>query len=345
MIIAGFWTLFGLISGIQVWISMMTHGHSVPRLIAYHIAIWEAWLGITAVVVWVTRRWPFIPVTAGNLLRHLTAAFLLGSVHIVYWMILMLTVRPYGPRTADFADMDLGEIFASRVPLELIFYCAVVSSAQAADYYVKYRERALRAAQLEVSLTNARLHALELQIQPHFLFNTLNAISSLVRTTRNDEAVVMIAGLSDLLRYTLDHAEEQRVSLEEESAMLQRYLDIQRVRFADRMSFSIDIDADVRRAAVPTLILQPLAENAIRHGVAMSAGSGLVTVRAFRNDGDLQIDIFNTGNLRENADQGIGLTNTMERLRQLYGEGKHFDLRNLRGGVMASLTIPCTEIP
>lgn len=345
MIIAGFWTLFGLISGIQVWISMMTHGHSVPRLIAYHVIVWEAWIGITAIVVWLTRRWPVIPLTAANLFRHLAAVLLLGSVHIAYWMILMLTLRPYDQRNAAFGDLHFTDVVASRFPLELIFYCAVVSGAQAADYYAKYRERALRTAQLEMSLTNARLHALELQIQPHFLFNTLNAISSLVRTARNDEAVVMIAGLSDLLRYTLDHAEEQRVSLEVESAMLQRYLDIQRVRFADRMSFSIDIDADVKRAAVPTLILQPLAENAIRHGVAMSSGSGSVTVRAFRHDGDLQIDIFNTGNLRENADRGIGLTNTLERLRQLYGDGKHFDIRNLRGGVMASLTIPCTELP
>src|SRR5207253_7416388 len=118
------------------------------------------------------------------------------------------------------------------------------------------------------------LHALELQIQPHFLFNTLNAVTSLVRTGKNSEAIVMIAGLSDILRYTLDHEGNQRVRLEAETEMLRRYLEIQRTRFADRMTFSIDVDSSVRSAAVPTLILQPLAENAVRHGIARSAAGG-----------------------------------------------------------------------
>src|SRR4051795_5110540 len=199
--------------------------------------------------------------------------------------------------------MNVGQIFFSRVPVELILYLVVAGIAQA--------------MQLQTSLTNARLHALELQLQPHFLFNTLNTISSLVRTEQNNEAVGMIAGLSDLLRYTLDHAGRQQVTLDEESAMLRRYLEIQQGRFPDRLTFSIDISPDVRRAAVPTFILQPLAENAIRHGLARSAGAGVVNVRAFRSGDGVRIEMFNSGSLAPAQDGGIGLTNTRERLRQL----------------------------
>jgi LytS/YehU family sensor histidine kinase len=199
--------------------------------------------------------------------------------------------------------------------------------------------------QLQASLSNARLHALELQLQPHFLFNTLNTISSLVRTGQNEEAVTMIAGLSDLLRYTLDHAGRQQVTLDEESSMLRRYLEIQKSRFPDRLTFSIDISPDVRHAAVPTFILQPLAENAIRHGIARSAGAGVINVRAFRGDASLRIEMFNSGTLSPSNGGGIGLANTRERLRQLYGDNQAFSLRQSGDGVVASLRIPWSELP
>jgi two-component system LytT family sensor kinase len=201
----------------------------------------------------------------------------------------------------------------------------------------------VRAAQLEASLAGARLHALELQIQPHFLFNTLNAISSLIRTGKHDEAVVMIAGLSDLLRYSLEHSGEQSVSLDQESGMVERYLEIQRARFPDRLTWRIDIPPDVRRAAVPTLILQPLAENAIRHGIARSASAGVVRVRAFRENAHLRIEMFNSGAVRDGK-EGIGLRNTRERLHQLFGDAQHFELRSAEGGVVASLSIPWREV-
>jgi LytS/YehU family sensor histidine kinase len=226
--------------------------------------------------------------------------------------------------------MNVRGIVFSRVPLELILYLAVVCVVQV--------------LQLQTSLMNARLHALELQLQPHFLFNTLNTISSLVRTEQNSEAVSMIAGLSDLLRYTLDNAGRQQVTLEEESTVLRRYLEIQKGRFPDRLTYSIDIDPDVRHAAVPTFILQPLAENAIRHGVARSAGAGVVNVRAFRRDGRVTIEMFNSGTLAPSAGGGIGLGNTRERLRQLYGDAQTFELRNEHDGVLASLTMPLREL-
>jgi len=326
LITAACWTLFGLITGGQVWLSMITHGHSVPLLVGYYVAIWEAWLLISVAIAAITRRWPLIPLRGRNLLVHAFAAIVLAVAHITYWIALTLLMKPYDRMTPTWEGIPVVELLFFRLPLELLLYLVVAGIAQA--------------VRLEKSLMNARLHALELQLQPHFLFNTLNTISGLVRAEQNSDAVTMIAGLSDLLRYTLDHAGQQEVSLEQESEMLRRYLEIQRMRFPDRLTFSIDVASDVRRAAVPTFILQPLAENAIRHGIARSAGAGVVTMRAARERDRVRIEIFNSGTLPEAINGGIGLRNTRERLQQLYGDEHDFELRGGNGGVVASMTIP-----
>jgi hypothetical protein len=340
---ASFWALFGLISGVQVWISMRTHGHSVPLLLGYYLVIWEAWLLPTALILWLARRFPVVPARPGPVVVHAMAAFAIALVHESYWIALMLFLRPFDRMNPHPAKLRWVDNLLECLPLELVLYCLVLGASLALDYYGRYRERAVQAAELEASLAAARMHALELQIQPHFLFNTMNAITSLVRTNRNDEAVAMIAGLGELLRYTLDHAGHQRVKLGEELAVLERYLEIQRFRFPDRMAFRIDVSPEARRGTVPTLILQPLAENAVRHGIAPSASPGVVEVRAFRAEDSLCIEVFNSGAVGASSPRGIGLSNTLERLRHLYGDGWAFDLSNSRGGVMASLTIPWSE--
>lgn len=342
---ATFWALFGLISGIQVWLSMITHGHSVPLLLGYHVLVWEGWLLPTIFIVWLARRCPIVPPSRSNILIHCLTACAIAIVHGFLWLGLLIVMKPFDRMTAEPAELQIAEILFARLPLEWTLYCLVLGAAVAYDYYERYRENTLKAAQLEASLTDARLHALELQIQPHFLFNTMNAISSLVRNRRNDEAVTMLAGLSDLLRYTLDHAGHQRVALEDELAMLGRYLEIQRTRFADRMTFAIDVGEDAGRGAVPALLLQPLAENAIRHGLDSSAAGGEIRVRAFRDADRLRIELFNSGRLVAAPRTGVGLGNTRERLQHLYGGAATFELASVSRGVMASLSIPWSELP
>jgi LytS/YehU family sensor histidine kinase len=228
------------------------------------------------------------------------------------------------------------EKIIARFPFEIVLYVAVVATAQILELHT-------RASRLETALGDARLRSLEQQIRPHFLFNTLNAASSLVRARRNAEAVDLIAALSDLLRYSLDHAGDQRAPLEKELAMLERYLEIQRVRFSDRLEVTIDVDASSRRAAVPTLLLQPLAENAVRHGIAPRSAPGRIDVRVRRQGDVLEIEIFNTGTLAP-SHRGIGLTNTEDRLRQLYGAAGEFTLHAVDGGVLARVAIPWSEV-
>lgn len=334
---AGVWFVIGILGAVQTWLAMITHGHSLPRMIAYHLAVWMVWMVMTPAVFWTARRFPLVPMRWRNILFHFLFALIAAVIHGGAWLTLTIFMRPYDSMTVQEFGPAFPFVAFARLPSEILIYSAILGVAYAVDSWE-------RAAQLERSLVDARLHALELQIQPHFLFNTLNAISGLVRGKQNDEAVQVIAGLSDMLRYTLDHAGAQRVALDQEAAMVRQYLEIQRVRFSDRLEISIEVASDVGRAAVPTLILQPLAENAVRHGVALSAGPARIDVRAFREKDQLRIEMFNTGALRAPATFGIGLRNTIERLQQLYPSTHAFALQNVNGGVLATIAIPWSEV-
>jgi hypothetical protein len=341
---AAFWGVFGVVAGILVWLSMLSHGHSPPLLLGYHLLVWLAWLGPTYVIVQLARRFPVLPPRPSAIAVHALAATAIALLHSLYGLVLMLWMRPYDRRTATLPDLQVGQILFSQLPLEWILYCLVLGAVLALEFYRRYHERALLAAQLERSLADARLHALELQLQPHFLFNTLNAIAGLVRNSRKEQAVTMIAGLAELLRYSLDHAGRQRVPLAEEIGMLTRYLEIENARFPDRMSFTIAVAEDANRAAVPILILQPLAENAVRHGIARNGAAGSIEVEASRIGERLQIRMRNSGNLDAASVEGIGLKNTRARLANLYGGAGHFALSQRDGAVLAVLDLPWTAV-
>jgi len=196
LLAAGFWAVFGLVTGIQIWIGMLEHHHSVPRLLGYFVLVWEVWLIPTAAVFWLARRCPIVPLRWRNIAVHVAAANVIAFVHVVYWIALMLAIRPFDWRTATPSQVSVADTLWSRGPLEWILYCLVLGAAIAVSYYE-------RMAKLEASLTDARLHALELQLQPHFLFNTLNSISALVRIHRNDEAVEMMVDRGTYLVPTL----------------------------------------------------------------------------------------------------------------------------------------------
>lgn len=231
--------------------------------------------------------------------------------------------------------------FLSRIPgsfgSDLLIYSGVVGICYAFDYYRKYREREFVATRLEAQLAQAQLDTLRMQLHPHFLFNTLNSIVGLVRDNKNHAAVNMLVGLSDLLRHALEHSSRHEVELREELNFIKLYLSIQEMRFSDRLHIEFDIDPATTTALVPNLILQPLTENALRHGFARSVASGVVGITSAAEDDQLRLTVYDNGaglpdNWQLNGSAGIGLANTSARLQQLYDDNHQFDIRNRDGG-------------
>jgi LytS/YehU family sensor histidine kinase len=237
------------------------------------------------------------------------------------------------------------ELLISSVHSQVLTYGIVVGVIEGIDYYRKYREREVRAFQLQTRLAEAELEALKMQLHPHFLFNTLNSISVLmsedVITARR-----MLTRLSELLRISLDSSGRHEVALKAELEFLSNYLEIERTRFQDRLTVRMEIEPEVLEAQVPNLILQPLVENAIRHGISPRAQPGVIEIFARRENQSVQIQIRDNGAGLGTASlgdvpKGIGIANTEARLNQLYGSAHRFDLKSgPEGGVLVTIEIP-----
>ena len=223
-------------------------------------------------------------------------------------------------------------------------YAAVVGLSYALGYYRESQARALKAAHLETSLMEARLKTLEAELHPHFLFNTLHAISTLVHTDP-EAADRMISRLSDLLRLTFDRSGAAGVALKEELEFLQKYLEIEQIRFQDRLAVKFDIDPETLDTDVPRLILQPLVENAIKHGIGPRAGQGLVQISTKKRPDGTWIEVRDNGvglsrNARARFTNGVGLSNTRARLECLYGSQHRLDFAEGNGGLSVQMLIP-----
>jgi two-component system LytT family sensor kinase len=243
-----------------------------------------------------------------------------------------------------------GPMFFARANFNIPIYFFVVSMSHAFTYFRRSRERERQALELQARLAQAKMQALRMELHPHFLFNTLNAISTLVH---KDPAAAdeMIVNLSELLRQTLEDSDQQEVPLRKELDFLDRYLEIQLVRFGDRLRVEKQVDPAVLAAQVPTMILQPLVENAIRHGIEPQASAGIVSIVASRVGAYLELSVGDTGNgtklqTEKPNREGIGLANTRARLQQLYGTNGRLKLeRRPSGGFIAQLEIPYHEQP
>jgi two-component system LytT family sensor kinase len=225
-----------------------------------------------------------------------------------------------------------------------IIYWVIVAAAHAIDYYRSSRNREMEALRLQAELTQAQLDALRMQLQPHFLFNTLHTIASLVRDGRTEAATSTIARLGELFRQALGNGQRNEVSLREELAFVDAYLQIEQTRFSDRLAVHFDVDPDTLDARIPTMALQPLVENAIRHGIAVDPNARLLQVRACRRSGALRVEVANEGAPPDEAMSragGVGLANTRARLARLYGEAGRLELRDDdERGTVAVLEVP-----
>ncbi|MBI1765411.1 MAG: histidine kinase [Acidobacteria bacterium] len=309
---------------------------------------WALWVALVPIVLGLRRRFPLertalrwaVPV-------HVFAVAGLCAMQVVLgFVIAQLILQMNSGLPLRMLVLRMAASWLSTMPSSALFYGLVLGLASALDYYRQFRERELRASQLETQLAQAQLQMLKMQLHPHFLFNTLNGITGLVRDNDNAAAVQMLVGLSDLLRQTLDNAGKQEVRLREELEWLELYLKLQQMRFSDRLQVRVEAAPETLEALVPNLITQPLVENAIRHGLAPRAAPGSVSLTAQRTNGRLVLRVCDDGvglpeQWRLATAQGLGLANTAARLRQMYGTDFEFDIHNrTQGGVEARVSIP-----
>ncbi|MFO1500499.1 MAG: histidine kinase [Verrucomicrobiota bacterium] len=347
LLLAVLWTAIGLSFATQFYISSSRLGRPVSwwYAVSYALLDWYVFALLSIPVVGLSRHYPIdrqkwpVSVTV-----HLVASGAFSFAFIVIRAWVAQAQGWLGNQPTGFFDA-FQPLLLKSFHFNLLIYWVILAVGHAFKYYRESQDRELRTSELERHLAQARLHALQMQLNPHFLFNTLHAISSLMHKDV-ELADRMIARLSDLLRYALESTHAQEVPLRQELAFLDRYLEIEQTRFGDRLLVKKQIDPGALNFQVPNLILQPLVENAIRHGIEPHARPGEITLSAQRGDGTLHLEVRDNGGglLQgiEALDEGVGLSNTRARLAELYGSQYRFDLRNAeQGGFVVGLTIPC----
>ena len=315
-------------------------------ILGFELLEWAMW-GVVAPLIWRVdaRRGFRVSTWPRALALHLVIALAWFMVHNA-----IMVGLPLGQPESGYAGMTFHHAytlrFVARLPTALSVYAAIVAAGYWAWWLAAYHQREAQRAHLEAQLAAARLRALRMQLQPHFLFNTLHTIAGHVREGERDTAVDLIARLSRLLRRSLDEVERHEVPLAEEIELLAEYLALERARFGEALVTRFEIAPEVRDAPVPSLILQPLVENALRHGIGPREGPGELRIAAWRDNGHLVLEVSDdgVGYDRACAGTGVGLANTRERLAQLYGDRQRFEIgRGAAGGTVARVEIPLPE--
>src|SRR6266511_427137 len=340
-----FWTVIGLSFASQLYLSSYKAGQGVSwgQAVSWSLGDWYVWALVSLPIIQLARRSRFDDRHWGrNVLLHLVASALLSLAYMVLRAAVGQVQSRLSGAPVSFADA-FNPLVVKTFLLNLLIYWVIVSVSHAFAYHREFQQRELRASELEKRLAQARLLALQMQLNPHFLFNTLHAISALMHKDV-DSAARMITKLSDLLRYALESTGSQEVSLKRELDFLHRYLEIEQTRFGDRLRVRMDVAPDTLDAQVPNLVLQPLVENAIRHGVEPYSKPGFIQLRARRENGSLRLEVQDNGaglSVVPHVREGVGLSNTRARLKQLYGDAHRFDFINATdGGLVVSLLLP-----
>jgi two-component system LytT family sensor kinase len=302
------------------------------------------WFALTPLVLKLSNRFPL---QRGKLLRsvavHAIAAPLFNITNIVLFVIALGLIT--GPRLEARSLLEsVWHFVIAEFHGGMLVYWVIIGVSQATDYYRRYRERELLASNLETRLVKAQLDALRMQLHPHFLFNALNSVSVLMRKDV-DAADRMLLQLSGLLRVTLARNAAHEIRLRQELEILDRYLEIEQIRFQDRLTVRTRVDPSALDALVPQLFFQPLVENAIRHGISDRETGGVIDIRAERQNGMLCLQVRDNGpglnTPRGNLVEGVGLSNTRSRLEYLYGSGGRFEVGDAEeGGLIVTAAFP-----
>ncbi len=345
-----FWLLIALISTSTLYLQLMAkdEGTLWIKVFWVKLAIWLFWGGFAVLIAKMALRFRIEnrKIFTG-LLFHIPFCIFSITINVFFyaWLAHLIDLD-------SVAHLSLFQIFVGffigLFDWYFIIYWTVVLTTYAIDYFKKFQEREIRELQLESQVVQAQLQALKMQLQPHFLFNTLNTIASLVRQENKKTAIGMLSGLSELLRATLQQKDQQEVSLESELAFIQKYLELEKMRFKNQIEVDWDIDDETLSARVPTFMLQPLVENAIYHGLSKRLNARKLGIKARKKDNNLCLDIYNDGpSLPEHFElgltRGIGLSNTLERLSQFFGEQCQVNIKNALNGVLVSIQFPFSQ--
>ena len=337
------WTLIGCCFAGQLYLSRAKIGQPVSWGFALGRALadWYVFALLSIPALWLARRfrierghW------AASVMAHLAGSILFSVGWMAVRALLEKWQRGGTENAVSFADAFSHALVATFF-FNLLIYAVVVSISHTASYYTKYQDHAIQTAELEKRLTESRLQALQMQLNPHFLFNTLHAISSLMHKDV-EAADKMIARLSDLLRYALESTNEQEVTLRQEIDFLDRYLEIEQTRFGARLQVLKKLQPETLQVLVPNLILQPIIENAIRHGIEPHARKGIIEISSRQENGELVVQVRDNGSgldPQRQRREGVGLSNSRARLQQLY-PGKHrFEFANDQG-LLVTVAVP-----
>lgn len=345
-IIWGVWTIVGLFFSSQVFMMYYSERQPIPYTRAFLVqgSACYLWAFVTPLILWLSRRFrierdQWVRKVVLHFLFSLALVTVLIALHFVVYMLLV-------GRASSITPLRLLGYLYPNLDRWLLVYWFILLMSHAFNYYNSYRKGELKASQLRTQLVQSQLEALKMQVQPHFLFNTLHSISALL-SKDTEGARKMITRLGDFLRLTLENSGSMEVTLQQEIEFLNGYLEIERIRFQDRLTTDINIDPAVLDARVPNLILQPIVENAMRHAVGNSR-SGHVEITAAPRNGCVHIEVNDNGpglqvdrTSETRRGKGLGLANTQARLVGLYGTAARFEMTNRpSGGLTVAIEIP-----
>ncbi|PWT83643.1 MAG: signlal transduction histidine kinase, LytS [Acidobacteria bacterium] len=332
--------LFAGLGSFTTYVNARVAGRTAWREVLFVASLWLVFAPLTWIPYTFARRFPprldgIVPI----ILAHSAGAMAMSLLWTLLGIILarLITTRPPVPFVRYYVSSLL-----TNMPLSVFLYFAVLGCIYAFSYYREARQRQEREARLSAQLSEARLSALRMQLHPHFLFNSLNAITVLVRDQKTQDASRMLELLGGVLRQVLQSENRQEVTLEEELQFIEKYLAIEQVRFSDRLEIIWSIDAAARDALVPSFILQPLVENAIRHGVGKRSEEGIIEIAAAVSDNDVLLTVMDNGpGYSAGSEGGVGLANTHARLETVFGDRAQLDVRKLNGlGTVATVRFP-----
>jgi signal transduction histidine kinase len=337
--IAAIWFAGALFDASQTVLVMFVEGghHPWPPLFGTELVSWLPWVLATPLVIRLARRYPIgRGMSVRTVAIHFAAFAVVSAVADAWSALLQVLFNPWGKRHwPTFLD-TWSTTLLFQVLTFLIAYALILTITSLVDARESITRQMTEAARLNEELSKAQLAALRRQMEPHFMYNTLNSIAGLVRDDRNDAAVSMIVGLSEFLRRASEDSHRSQVTLLEEVEYLQRYLEIQKVRFGERLQVSLDIPAELLRAQVPNLLLQPLVENAIKHGIAKRVAGGTVRIAGACRDNNLCLSVYNDGPSLptdwEATQRGVGIGNLRTRLQILHGNESELQLRSADSG-------------